>query len=69
MTKTIDELKLELINMGKTLFQRGLSNGSAGNLSLRGPNDTYIVTPTGCSLGDLEPSSLSVLHDMGGGLS
>ncbi len=62
---TLDELKDELIHMGKLLFNRGLSNGSAGNLSLRGPDNTFILTPTGCSLGAIEKDKISVIDENG----
>ena len=65
MPNTIDELRQEMVKMGRILFERGLSNGSAGNLSLRGPDNTFLVTPTGCSLASLEADSLSLLNDKG----
>ncbi|HIV14939.1 MAG TPA: class II aldolase/adducin family protein [Candidatus Avisuccinivibrio pullicola] len=65
MTATLDELKDELIRMGKVLFEKGLSNGSAGNLSLRGPDGKYLMTYTGCSLGALEKDKLSVIDGEG----
>lgn len=43
---------------GRSLFERGLTSGSSGNISVR-IGDTIIATPTNCCLGFLDPSSLS----------
>ncbi|MGE5668944.1 MAG: class II aldolase/adducin family protein, partial [Betaproteobacteria bacterium] len=44
-----------LCRLGASLFGRGLSHGSSGNLSLR-TDDGYLLTPTGASLGALDPA-------------
>jgi len=51
---------------GKSLFDRGLTFGSSGNLSAR-LKDGFLVTPTNCCLGTLEPSQISKL-DLNGNL-
>jgi ribulose-5-phosphate 4-epimerase/fuculose-1-phosphate aldolase len=43
-----------------SLFARGYSVGSAGNISVRLP-DGYLMTPTNASLGCLDPARLSKL--------
>ncbi len=65
MTSEIAQLRQDMVRMGRLLFERGLSNGSAGNLSLRGPDNTFLVTPTGCTLSDLDADSLSLLNAQG----
>ncbi|MCW8085328.1 3-oxo-tetronate 4-phosphate decarboxylase [Sabulicella glaciei] len=49
-----------LVEMGASLFRRGFSVGSAGNISVRLP-DGYLMTPTNSSLGRLEAARISRL--------
>lgn len=49
-----------LVVLGASLFARGYSVGSAGNISVRLP-DGYLMTPTNSSLGRLEASRISRL--------
>ena len=53
-----------LCRLGRSLFERGLTHGSTGNLSVR-TGDGFLMTPTGSSLGSLDPARLSCLD--GGG--
>jgi 3-dehydro-4-phosphotetronate decarboxylase len=53
-----------LVALGHSLFERGLTHGSTGNLSLR-TADGFIMTPTGSSLGTLDPARLSILDGNG----
>jgi ribulose-5-phosphate 4-epimerase/fuculose-1-phosphate aldolase len=46
--------------LAASLFARGFSVGSAGNISVRLP-DGYLMTPTNSSLGRLDPDRLSKL--------
>lgn len=43
----------EIVLWGKELYDRGLVNGSGGNLSIRLADDTVLFTPTGWFLGHL----------------
>ncbi|HEA3273323.1 TPA: aldolase [Pasteurella multocida] len=61
------EQKKEMVNLARSLFERGYSVGGAGNLSVRLDEKRILVTPTGSSLGRLEADNLSVL-DMEGNL-
>lgn len=58
MTET--RLREELVLLGKSMFDRGLTHGSTGNLSAR-LEDGWLLTPTGSSLGRLDPARLSKL--------
>ena len=49
---------------GKSLFDRGLSAGSSGNISLRLGNG-WLLTPTNTSLGRLDPARLAKLDEAG----
>lgn len=58
------EARDTLVALGRSLFERGLTHGSTGNLSLR-LADGYLLTPTGASLGALDPARLAVLDANG----
>jgi 3-dehydro-4-phosphotetronate decarboxylase len=49
----------EIASIGKSLFDRGLTFGSTGNISARLSNGNLILTPTNVALDNLEPSELS----------
>ena len=52
----IDFFRQKLSEFSKRAFQRRLVGGTGGNLSVRIPDtDTVLITPTGISLGDVEP--------------
>ena len=53
-----------LCALGRSLFERGLTHGSTGNLSVRS-GDGFLLTPTGSSLGTLDPARLSRLDAHG----
>jgi len=49
-----------LCRTAHSLYERGLTHGSTGNLSLR-VDDGWLMSPTGASLGELDPARLSFL--------
>ena len=53
-------LRSELVERAASLFARGFSVGSAGNISAK-LSDGYLMTPTNSSLGGLDPARLSKL--------
>ncbi|MDA4843872.1 3-oxo-tetronate 4-phosphate decarboxylase [Hoeflea poritis] len=53
----------------KSLFDRGLTHGSTGNISVRLPDSSVLVTPTGSSMGFLDPERISHLAANGEHLS
>ena len=55
-----------IVQMAKSLFDRGLTFGSSGNISVR-TEDGWLMTPTGCSMGNIEPETISKL-DINGNL-
>ncbi|MDG6259257.1 aldolase [Glaesserella parasuis] len=59
--------KIQMVELAKSLFDRGYTVGGAGNLSVKLDDNRVLVTPTGSSLGRLEVNRLSVL-DMKGNL-
>jgi ribulose-5-phosphate 4-epimerase/fuculose-1-phosphate aldolase len=54
----------ELVRWGKSMFDRGLTAGSSGNMSVRLP-DGYLFTPTNSCLGFLDAARLSKLDNAG----
>lgn len=50
-----------LCDHGASLFARGLTGGSSGNISARLDDGRFLVTPTGLSLGAMTPADLAVL--------
>lgn len=50
---------------GASLFNRGLTHGSTGNVSVALPDGGWLMTPTGSSLGTLDPARLSKLDQAG----
>ena len=58
-------LRERLCACGASLFGRGLTFGSTGNLSVRHPDGGWLMTPTNASLGELDPARLSRLDDAG----
>ena len=65
--KTEFALREEMVQAGRLLLERGLTNGAAGNMSIALGDGTFIVTPTGSSLGHLRAEELSRI-DAGGAL-
>ncbi|WEX08727.1 3-oxo-tetronate 4-phosphate decarboxylase [Chelativorans sp. AA-79] len=58
-------LREEICLFARSLFERGLTHGSTGNISSRLPNGDLLVTPTGSSFGRLDPARLSRLSPDG----
>jgi ribulose-5-phosphate 4-epimerase/fuculose-1-phosphate aldolase len=52
-------LRDRICAIGRSIFDRGLTFGSTGNISLRLPDGGWLMTPTNASLGDLDPARLS----------
>ena len=53
-------LREQICDVAKSIFDRGLTHGSTGNISAR-CEDGWLLTPTGSSLGRLDPARLSKL--------
>jgi ribulose-5-phosphate 4-epimerase/fuculose-1-phosphate aldolase len=54
------KLREEICTIGSSIFARGLTAGSSGNISVK-TEDGWLMTPTGSSLGRLDPARLSKL--------
>ena len=49
-----------ICELGRSIFDRGLTHGSTGNISAR-CEEGWLLTPTGSNLGGLDPARLSKL--------
>ncbi len=59
------KLRELVCSAGASLFNRGLTHGSTGNISVALPDGGWLMTPTGSSLGTLDPARLSKLDAAG----
>lgn len=57
MTET--QLRDQICLLAKSMFDRGLTGGSTGNISARTDDGGLLVSPTGTSFGRLDPARLS----------
>lgn len=55
----------QIVRVGRSIFERGLTAGSTGNISVRLADGTRLMTPTNASLGDLEAERLSLVDEAG----
>lgn len=63
-TPAIEQAKQDIINVGKSIFDRGLTCGSSANISVK-TDDGCVVTPTNSCIGFLNPDTLSVIDQHG----
>ena len=54
-------IREDICRFGRSLFERGLTPGSSGNISVKLAEGGWLVTPTNASLGFLDPAKLSRL--------
>jgi ribulose-5-phosphate 4-epimerase/fuculose-1-phosphate aldolase len=52
-------LREQICSLAKSMFDRGLTGGSTGNISARTEDGGLLVSPTGTSFGRLDPARLS----------
>jgi len=63
MTET--NLREQICLLARSLFDRGLTGGSTGNISARLYDGRLLVSPTGTSFGRLDPARLSLINPDG----
>ena len=54
-----------ICRLARSLFDRGLTHGTSGNITLRTDDGGWLATPTNASLGTLDPAMLSRLDAAG----
>lgn len=58
------ELRDDIACLARSIYQRGLTFGSSGNISVR-LEDGWLMTPTGSSMGEIDPARISRLDYKG----
>ncbi len=53
------QLRETVCELARSIYDRGLTHGASGNISVRMPDGGLLVTPTGSSFGRLDPARLS----------
>lgn len=59
-----DAARRAIVRAARSLFERGLTHGSTGNISVR-VGERILITPTGSSLGTVEADDLAVIDEQG----
>jgi ribulose-5-phosphate 4-epimerase/fuculose-1-phosphate aldolase len=65
MSQSESRIREDICRLGRSLFERGLTPGSSGNISVKLDDGGWLVTPTNASLGFLDPARLSRLAPEG----
>ena len=60
-----NKLREQICLLAKSIYDRGLTGGSTGNISSRTSDGGLLVSPTGTSFGRLDPSKLSRFDSKG----
>lgn len=55
-------IREEMCEWARSMFERGLTNGSSGNISARLSDGRLLVSPTGTCFGKLDPARLAVIE-------
>ena len=58
----------EIVRFAASIYERSLTFGASGNISVR-IEDGWLMTPTGSTMGNLDPAQLSKLDDGGNHIS
>lgn len=56
-------LREEIAMLAASMYDRGLTGGATGNISVRLSDGRLLVTPTGSCFGRLDPARLSLIDD------
>jgi ribulose-5-phosphate 4-epimerase/fuculose-1-phosphate aldolase len=63
---TESALRNDICRIGRSLFDRGYVHATAGNISVRLPDDAgFLITPTDACLGALDPARLALVDTNG----
>mgnify|MGYP000650109036 CR=1 FL=1 len=65
MPKTERELRQEIVEIGRMVYQKGWVAANDGNISIRLEENRVLCTPTGVSKGMMKPEDL-IICDMQG---
>jgi len=62
------KMRDKITDLAKSIYDRGLTFGSSGNISVR-TEDGWLMTPTGSTMGNLDPAKISKLDNEGNHVS
>lgn len=57
-------LRDDIARLARSIYERGLTFGSSGNISVR-VDDGWLMTPTGSTMGEIDPARISRLDASG----
>ena len=60
-----NQVRDQICRVGASLFDRGLTAGSSGNISVRLADGGWLMTPTNVSMGALDPAKLALFDAKG----
>src|SRR5438445_171015 len=63
------QLRREMCEVGRRVYQRGLVGGTDGNLSVRAGGDRFLISPSGSCIGMLEPGDFVLIDQAGRALA
>jgi len=58
------QIRDDIAKLAASIYNRGLTFGSSGNISVR-LDDGWLMTPTGSSMGEIDPARISRLDESG----
>lgn len=61
----LSALREQICTLAKSIYDRGLTGGASGNISVRLEDGGVLATPTGSSMGTLDPARLTRLDATG----
>ncbi|MFQ5428877.1 MAG: class II aldolase/adducin family protein [Phycisphaerae bacterium] len=59
------QLRKEICDIGRRMHARGLVAGTDGNISARLDRHRFLISPSGCCLGEMEPRDLALIDPAG----
>ena len=62
------KIRDKITDLAKSIYERGLTFGSSGNISVR-IEDGWLMTPSGSTMGNLDPAKISKLDNEGNHVS
>lgn len=61
MVRSRDQLRTNLIDIGKRMYERNYVCATDGNISTRVSDTTILITPSGVAKGSMQPSDLALI--------
>ena len=65
MSSDVNEIRRQICDIGKRIYDRGMVAANDGNISVRIGDNEYLCTPTGVSKGFMVPESICLIDGAG----